>query len=138
MRFLAVAICVLALSGCSVAKKQTKSPFTGPKAQVAAVFSTLESASHSADKKKICNQVLSTTLAASYGGARGCQDRVSDILDDADPTELQMKPLTITLGAGASPTTATARVQSGSGKSPEHGTVQLVKQGNSWRIDSFG
>jgi hypothetical protein len=138
MRFLAVAVAVLALSGCSVTKKQAKSPFTGTKAQVADVFATLQSASRSADKKKICNQVLSTALARSYGGARGCQDRVSDILDDVDPTELQMKPLQITLGPGARPTTASARVQSGSGKHPVHGTVALVKQGNSWRIDSFG
>jgi len=138
MRFLAAILAVLALGGCSLTKKQEKSPFTGTKAQVADVFSTLQSASRSADKKKICNQILSTALAKSYGGPAGCKDRVSDILDDADPTELQMKPLSITLGPGARPTTATARVQSGSGKNPQHGTVALVKQGGSWRIDSFG
>ncbi len=138
MRFLAAAIAVLALTGCSVTKKPANSKFTGSKAQVAAVFSTLESASRSADKKKICNQILSTALARSYGGPNGCKTRVSAILDDADPTELTMTPLTITLGPGTSPTTATARVKSGTGKSPDHATVSLVKQGGGWRIDNFG
>jgi hypothetical protein len=148
MRFLAVAIAALALTGCSVAKKQAKSDFTGTKAQVAATLATLQSAAKAADQNKICTQVLSAALVKSYGGAKGCPDRVSAILDDVDPTELQMKPVVnknkpgdqsaITFGPGARPTSATARIQSGSGKHPQIGTVSLVKQGNSWRIDSFG
>jgi hypothetical protein len=138
MRFLAAITVALLVTGCSLAKQPAKHKFTGPKAQVEDALTKLEAAAKKLDKAKICGQVLSTRLVASYGGAAKCKTVVGQVIDDADPTALALKPQKITLGEGKAPTTATARVKAGSGKDADTGTVQLVKQGRSWRIDNFG
>jgi hypothetical protein len=137
MRFLVAIALTLAVAGCSLARKAPKSKFTGTQAVVASTIATLSSAAKNGDQAKICNQVLSSALAAKTGG-RQCQTRVSDALDDADPTQLGMSVQKVTLGPGAPPTTATVVVKSGSGKNASTGTMSLVKQRGTWRVDSFG
>jgi hypothetical protein len=156
MRFLAAITLALVVTGCSLARQPAKSKFTGAQAQVkgqvADTLSNLEAAAKKLDKAKICNQILSTSLVTSYGGPAKCKTVVGQVIDDADATALALKPQTaacrrlkqspcpsaITLGEGKAPTTATAQVTAGSGSNRDTGTVKLVKQGQSWRIDSFG
>jgi hypothetical protein len=134
-----LALCaVLALGGCSLVKKQTPSKFKGDKSDVAATFSTLTSAAKAGDNGKICNQVLSTKLAASFGGRKHCTDTINSVLDDADPTAVSFSVKAVTLGPGKVPTTATASVTSGSGDNTTRATLALVKQRGSWRIDTLG
>ena len=60
------------------------------------------------------------------------------MLDDTDPTALTMTVKTVTLPPGKNPTTATVAVKTGSGKSAISGTLPMVKQGQTWRINGFG
>ena len=154
MRFLAAITLALLVTGCSLAKPAPKHEFTGTKGQIEDTLTKLEAAVKKLDKAKICGQVLSTRLVASYGGPAKCKTVVGQVIDDADPTALALKPQTaacrrakpkpktcpsaIKLGEGKAPTTATAQVIAGSGSDADTGTVQLVKQGRSWRIDRFG
>jgi hypothetical protein len=138
MRFLAAFTIALAIGGCSVTQKKANSKFKGVKGDVVAAFALLQGAAKAGDESKICNQVLSTALAAQLGGRSHCKDAINNVLDDADPSTLSMSTKTVTLGPGSPPTTATATVKSGSGKDARTGTLMLVKQHGTWRIDSFG
>lgn len=138
MRFLVALAAVLALGGCSLVKQKKASKFHGVKGDVATVFDTLSSAAKNGDEGKICNEALSTALAAKLGGRAHCKDTIGNVLDDADPTALTMSVQTVTLGPGKPPTAATATVKSGGGKNAVTATLSLVKQHGAWRIDSFG
>jgi hypothetical protein len=137
MRFLVALALTAAVAGCGLSRKAPKSKFTGTQAAVATTIATLSTAAKNGDQAKICNQVLSRTLVAQTGGAL-CNTRVSDALDDADPSQLGMSVQKVTLGPGKPPTTATAVVKSGSGKSATTGTLTLVNQRGTWRVNSFG
>ncbi len=138
MRFLVALTLTLTVTGCGLTRQKSKSKFKGDKAAVAATFSTLGKAAKAQDEAKICNELLSTALAATLGGRTHCKDTIGNVLDDADPTGLSMSVKTVTLGPGKPPTTATATVKSGSGKQAVTGTLPMVKQGSTWRINGFG
>jgi hypothetical protein len=142
MRFLAAFALVLTLAlaalGCGLTRKAPKSKFAGVQADVAAAVATLASAAKNGDEGKICTQVMSRSLVRRSGGPVQCKKRISDSLDDSDPTQLGMSVNAVALGPGKPPTTATATVKSGTGKDAVTGKMALVKQGGTWRVDSFG
>jgi hypothetical protein len=125
----------LALSACGQTEKDSTKDFTGDQKAVAQTVENLQDASRKRDEGRICSQLLSPDLINKIKAAskRTCEDVLGDALRDVDSYELQVKKVAI------DGTTATATVTSDTGaKKNRVDTLQLVKVGGAWKIQTLG
>ncbi|HEY6760022.1 MAG TPA: nuclear transport factor 2 family protein [Baekduia sp.] len=125
----------LTLSACGQTDKDSASDFKGDQKAVAQTVEDLQTASRKSDETKLCNDVLAPALVtkiktSSKGGT--CESAIKDALRDVDSWELTVKKVAI------DGTTATATVQSDTGKDNRLDTLTLVKVGNTWKISELG
>ena len=118
---------LLLASGCG-GTASSAGDFEGAEAEVATAIEDLQQAATDGEERRICRQLLSAELARSAGD---CNAAVQQALDDADTNELTVQDVRVT------GTTATARVETGT-REQQTETFQLVREGDSWRISSFG
>ena len=131
MRLLAVLfalVAALTLSACT-ASSDSSSDFSGAEREVATTVEDLQSAAKDEDASEVCRTLLAKSLLDELRG-RGvqCATAVAKAIDGADTTELDVKSVRVT------GTTATARVESGSGDSATTRTVRLEREGRNWKI----
>jgi hypothetical protein len=133
---IAVLLClsVLTLSACGQTDKDSASDFKGDQKAVAQTVEDLQSASRKSDETKLCNDVLAPALVTKIKTASEgtCESALNDALRDVDSWELTVKKVAV------NGTTATATVQSDTGKDNRLDTLTLVKVGNAWKISELG
>ena len=124
----------LILGACGQAAKDSASDFQGDQKAVAQVVEDLQSAGRKHEGDKICAALLAPTLVAQVKKASGgdCEKGIKDALSDADSFELQVQKVTIADGK------ASAVVKSEGGNEDRVDTLQLVKDGNVWKIATLG
>jgi hypothetical protein len=134
-RLLALLVALpLVLSACGQAAKDSASDFHGDQKAVAQTVEDLQSASRKHDSSRICTTLLAPALVAQIKKASGgdCDKGVKDSLSDADSFELQVQKVTIADGK------ASAVVKSEGGDKDRVDTLELVKDGNVWKIATLG
>ncbi len=121
-----LAAAALALGGCAATPPNSAKDFKGAEADVAAVVDDLQAAGRKGDPDKICNDVFTAELAASFkAGSNSCVDEVEKVLRDVNDYDLQVEDVTVT------GTTATAKVRQG--KEGRPATFGFERVGNAWR-----
>jgi hypothetical protein len=124
-----------ALAGCTTqaSNNDSSGKFKGDQRLVANTVEDFQSAASKGDQDKICRDLLSTALVATYAQRGGtCEKAVDGTLKDTDSFGLTVESVRI---AGQQ---AVARVKADRGKHDVLRTLTLVKQGTGWRIDQFG
>jgi hypothetical protein len=121
-------LAALALASCTTSS-DSSSDFEGDQREVASAVEDLQSAASDDDASEICRTLLAKSLLDELQG-RGeeCTTAVKRALDAADTTELDVQSVQV------SGTTATARVESGSGDNATTRTVRLTREGRNWKI----
>jgi hypothetical protein len=131
VRSLAALLALLAalmLASCA-SSSDSSSDFEGDQREAASAVEDLQSAAHDDDASEICRTLLAKSLLDEIKGrSLECTTAVTKALDAADTTELDVKSVQV------SGTTATARVESGSGDSATTRTVRLTREGRNWKI----
>jgi hypothetical protein len=130
MRSLA-ALCLVALgvAGCGAAPRDSAQDFKGEQRAVAAVVERLEAAGRDDKPDVVCTQLLSTKLlAAVRAQGTNCKTGVGESFKDADSFDITVKDVVIR-GTHA---TATTRYRRGS--DDETATLELEREGASWKI----
>ena len=129
-RPLAALLAVLAAAavGCG-ASQSAGQDFSGEEADVAEVVEELQTAAQDDEPGKICTDILSTGLSRQLGD--GCERTVSTALDDSDTFEVNAKSVRI------EGERARVRVETGRDGDREE-LLELVRQGEDWRVDRFG
>jgi hypothetical protein len=124
------AAAALALGGCAATPPNSAKDFKGAEADVAAVVDDLQTAGRKGDPDKICNDVFTKELAASFkAGTSTCVDEVEKVLRDVNDYDLQVQDVTVT------GTTATAKVRQG--KEGRTATFAFERVGNGWRASKL-
>jgi len=130
------ALCVLAVAvgGCGAASRDSTEDFKGQERAVAAAIEEIETAARKDDADKVCKQLLSDSLlTALEKKGTTCTTGVQEGFDDADSLDLEVDDVTI------SGDTASAEVTSGrSGSDRKQDTLNLVRDGEDWKIASLG
>jgi hypothetical protein len=124
-----------ALAGCTTqaSNNDSSGKFKGDQRLVANTVEDFQSAASKGDQDKICRDLLSKALVATYAQRGGtCEKAVDGTLKDTDSFGLTVESVRI---AGQQ---AVARVKADRGKHDVLRTLTLVKQGTGWRIDQFG
>jgi hypothetical protein len=124
-------VAALTFASCA-SSSDSSSDFEGDQREAASAVEDLQSAAHDDDASEICRTLLAKSLLDEIKG-RGleCTTVVKKALDAADTTELDVKSVQV------SGTTATARVESGSGDNATTRTVRLTREGRNWKIASL-
>jgi hypothetical protein len=126
-------LCLLtiALAGCGgAAPRDSAKSFKGDKAKVAAPVEALEQAARDHKPQTVCSRLLTARLLAQLNAqGTNCTTAVKDAFDDADSVDLTVDAVTV------SGNRATARVISGKGSSKKTDTLQLARDGATWKID---
>lgn len=124
---------LLALGVAGCASTTSSSAFKGEQHAVAQVVSSLQSEATAGEARKICENLLASTVTARLNTARGgCTQALKSQLAEVDTPELTIQSVQL---HGAS---ASAQVKSiHSGKS-QVGTLSLVKEGGKWKIAGVG
>jgi len=135
VRRLALSVPVLAvlLAGCGPASSANNAKsYTGPKKDVATAVDDFSKAVSSSDDKKICDSLLSRALVAKLNtGHTTCSSVLSDQLDAAGDSKLDIKAITL------NGTTATASVVSKFNGHDRASTLTLVNEGG-WKLSGCG
>ena len=118
---------LLVTAGCG-GTASSAGDFEGAEGEVASIIEDLQEAATEGEERRICRQLLSAELARSAGD---CNAVVQQALDEADTNELTVQDIRV-IG-----TTATDRVETGT-REQQTETFQLVREGDGWRISSFG
>jgi outer membrane PBP1 activator LpoA protein len=134
-RLLLALVVAVALAGCTTqsSNKDSSGDFRGDQRLVANTVEDFESAASKGDQGKICRDLLATALVkqfAEHGGT--CEKTVDGALKDTDSFGLTVERVTIT------GTQAAVRVKADRGKNDIQQSLTLVKQGQGWRISTFG
>ena len=136
---LALGLLAISLAGCTQ-EKDSSEKFTGPKRSVAQAIEDLQEAGRKGDAKKVCADLLASSVVKRVTTpAKTCTKVVDQQLDDADTFELEVVSVSLdgaTSGAGASH--ATARVKSTDNGKDRFDLFTLVKESGRWRIQSLG
>ncbi len=124
----------LGLSACGSAMVSPQS-FSGPNRAVAQTVADLQSAAQAHDGKRICRDLLSSSVASKLNGAAGgCSSVVSRQLNEVDSYDLSLANAQSIAISGAS---ATAHVTSTSGRRSQTDTLSLVLEGGRWKISGL-
>jgi Domain of unknown function (DUF4878) len=127
----AVALMAVGLTGCGAAAVSTGS-FTGEKKAVAQRISDFQADATAADHKKICqNDLAATTLAKLRAAGGDCESELKSQLAQVDILELTIESIQLN-GDKASATVKSTW----SGKS-RISTMELSKEGSSWKISGL-
>jgi hypothetical protein len=126
-------LCLLtiAVAGCGgAAPRNSAKNFKGEKAKVAAPVEALEQAARDHKPQTVCSRLLTARLLAQLKAqGTNCRTAVKEAFDDADSVDLTVDAVTI------SGNSATAKVTSGKGSSKKTDTLQLARDGTTWKID---
>jgi hypothetical protein len=122
-------LAALTLAACGSAGTDSSSDFEGEQREVASAVEDLQSAASDDDASEICRTLLAQSLLDQIE-QRGlqCTTAVKTALDAADTTDLEVQSVQV------SGTTATARVESGSGDNATTRDVRLTREGRNWKI----
>jgi hypothetical protein len=122
-------LAALTLAACGSAGTDSSSDFEGEQREVASAVEDLQSAASDDDASEICRTLLAKSLLDQLE-QRGveCTAAVKTALDAADTTDLDVQSVQV------SGTTATARVESGSGDNATTRDVRLTREGRNWKI----
>jgi hypothetical protein len=131
-RHLAAILCLpllaLGLAGCG--STVSTSNFKGEQHEVAQAIANFQTAATTGEYKKICSEMLSTTIVTRLGGAKGCEKAIKNQLAEID--NLQVSVQSVDVAAGN--TNATADVGSIYEGKTRAGKLSLVKEGKHWKI----
>jgi len=134
IRLIAAATAVLAAAGLTACGASTvsTSSFKGEAKAVAQRISDFQSDATSLNEQKLCQADLASVVLARLRAAGGkCESALKTQLGEVDVFELKVESIAVT-GAKAS-----ARVKSTwSGKS-RLSTMQLVREGGTWKISAL-
>jgi hypothetical protein len=124
---LALLLATSALAGCTAASQSTSAgDFEGAERDVAQVIDDLKG---TRDPDEICSRILTDTFAQSLeADGHDCIDEVRATIRDTANTDMDVRDVTI------SGSTARAEVRQDDVTS----TFELERDGESWRISSFG
>ena len=130
MSFLALPAMLLA--GCGAAGTSGGSvSFKGDQKAVSDVVGDVSKAARGKDDGKLCTQLFTASLARSIANGRAdCRSELRKAISDADDFDLQVRAVTVT---GQK---ATAQVRQGD--KGRVATYAFERQGNGWRVASFG
>jgi hypothetical protein len=122
-------LAALTLAACGSGGSDSSTDFEGDQREVASAVEDLQSAASDEDASEICRTLLAQSLLEQIR-SRGlqCATAVKAALDATDTTELDVQSVQV------SGTTATARVESGSGDNATTRTVRLAREGRNWKI----
>ena len=121
---------VAVLAGCG-GTASSAGDFEGAEQDVAETVEELEAAATNDEPLRVCEEVLARELTQRLGGGTRCARAVETAFDRSDTYALDVQDVVV------SGTTARARVESGrDGERTE--TIQLVRQGDDWRISALG
>ena len=130
--FLAVCVLALALSACGAAPRDSAQDFSGAERSVAATVEDVEEAARKNEPGQFCRTLLSERLlTALEKQGTNCVTAAKQAFKDADSLELTVDDVAI------SGETATAKVTSGSGSKEKTDTLELDRDGTSWKIASL-
>lgn len=123
------------LSAC--AQTVSTSGLKGEAKAVGETIKNLQSDATAGEQKKICqNDLASAVVRRLDVTPGGCQGAIKKQLAEIDSVELGVE--SVQLGGSAAAPTATARVKSVYSGKKKGSTVSLVKEGDKWKISSFG
>jgi hypothetical protein len=122
---------VLGATGCTQ-QQSASNDFTGAKKAVAQVVLDLSSDASRGRQADVCGNLLSKRLEKSIAGGSSCNSEVKKAFEDADQSTIEVDEVTITGDK------ATAMVSSEDRDEKVKRTFELVREDDSWRIDSFG
>ncbi len=143
---LCIPLSALSLMACGTTV--STAAFQGEEREAAQALSTLQTDATAGDQKKICKSDLAAALVASLAAGErrsgsaaasdlaGCEQAIKNQLTEVDRFELSVQA--VTLGSAAGHPTATARVKSLYSGKTRRGTVQLVKEGKTWKVAALG
>jgi hypothetical protein len=130
-KLLVPAVLAVALAGCGQSSSATN--FAGAEQGVAEQVEELEAASESRDGDRACSEILSSALrTAMRADGRSCAQEVEEAMQDADDSALDVREVTVT--GDRATAVVTARIDG----ADRRRTLELVREGNAWRIDSLG
>jgi hypothetical protein len=129
---LPLCLLTLAVTGCGSAATDSAKEFEGEKQRIAATVEGLESAARADEPGKVCTTLLSGALLATLKKqGTNCNTAVKDAFSDADSFDLVVDEVTI------DDDKATAKVTSGRGDAKKTDTLDLVRDGQAWKIVSL-
>jgi hypothetical protein len=115
------------LAGCGGAPADDTSDFSGAEKEVAGVIEDLQAAADEDAPKRVCDDLLAQALTRELGDR--CPQAMAQAFDDADTSEIAVQDVRI---SGA---TARARITVGTEDDEE--LLELVREGDVWRIARF-
>ena len=126
----ALLLLVPVLAGCGPAGASNNAKnFKGDQNAVAKTIDDFSSAVRNSDEKKICSDLLASTLVTRLdASAQKCTGAVSDQLDAAGDTKLDVKTIRVTGNR------ASATVVSKVDGHDRTQTLSLVNENGSWRL----
>jgi hypothetical protein len=124
---LAAMLSATVAAGCGAGAGDT-AEFEGEEAKVAEVVEDLQAAADEDEARRVCTDLLAREVAQQLGDR--CTEAIDQAFDEADTSQLAVEDVRI------SGTTARARVSTGTDDEDEE-LVELVREGNVWRIARF-
>jgi hypothetical protein len=129
-----VVLCVLALvlSACGATPRDSARDFSGAKRGVASTVEDLEDAARKDDPGRLCTTLLTDgLLTALKKQGTNCVTATKQAFKDADSLDLTVDEVTI------SGNTATAKVTSGTGSKEKTDTLELERDGTTWKVSAL-
>ena len=123
-RLPALAAALALLAGCG--STDSTGEFSGDEKDVAQVVEDLQQAANDDDARTVCRSLLSSEAIQRIPGG-DCTKAIDQAFEDADNFELTVDDVRV------SGTRATAKVKAGRDEDQVE-TVELVKQGDVWKI----
>jgi len=123
---LGAALCAVVIAGCG--NTVSTSGYSGPDKEIAQTIAHLQSDAQASDQKKLCKEVLSSSVVSRLGGVQGCENALKTQLKEIDNLEATVHSVKLT------GTTATATVIAITEGKKHLSTVTLVKESGGWRI----
>jgi hypothetical protein len=124
------------LAGCST-QNDSSSKFTGAKRPVAQAIEDLESAGQKGDSKKICTDLLASSVVKRITTpTKTCSKVVKQQLDDADTFALTV--VSVSVDGTKTGSHATARVKSTENGKDSFDNFTLVREAGRWKVQSLG
>ena len=129
-----LACCVLALvlSACGATPRDSAKDFSGAKRSVAVAVEDLEDAARKDEPGRLCTTLLTDgLLAALKKQGTNCVAATKEAFKDADSLDLTVDDVSI------SGDTATAKVTSGTGSKKKTDTLELERDGTTWKVSAL-
>jgi hypothetical protein len=128
--FAALCLVAIAVTGCGSAPRDSAKQFKGEERKVAAPVEALEKAARANEPATVCAKLLTDRLLRQLKQqGTSCRTAVKEAFKDADNLDLTVDDVTI---EGDS---ATAKIISGKGSKEKTDTLELARDGASWKID---